>query len=1176
MTRSTLQALDPIALPLWGDRLIEASAGTGKTFTLSLLYLRLLLGLDGGAHAPRPLTVNEILVVTFTEAATAELRCRIREMIQALRQACVTGESRDALLQQLLACIVDRQAAVAQLLAAERQLDEAAIYTIHGFCQRMLSLGAFESALPFAQQIIEDESKLRYQVVSDFWRCHFYPLPVEIISLIVARWRHPQQLLHELLPMLKGDPPQLQPTLNADETLEARHRTNVQRIDALKQAWCQAAAQISAIITCSGVSKASYSKKNLPAWLQSVTLWATSVTRDYTLPPNLYRFSQRQLQEKSSPGAAPQHAIFQQIDHFLAQPLTLDDVVVTQALAWVRKALQHEKAQRSLMGFDDLLSQLDCALATSRDAVLATTIRQRFPAAMIDEFQDTDPQQYRIFRAIYPLDSTHTLILIGDPKQAIYAFRGADIFTYLQAKNEIAHRYTLRVNWRSSPAMVASINALFSPHPAPFVFADIPFTAVTAAERNQSLRFTLQQQTEPALRFWLQPGEGISQEAYLHYMANQCATEISRWLLAGQHGEAHLCQGGQSRPLQAADIAVLVRQRTEAKAVRAALNRYAIPSVYLSERDSVYNTPEAKELLGLLQAILAPEQERLTRAALATSLLGVDAATLVRLGDDFVLWEKQVDMFAHWQTCWRQKGVLAMLRQLMVQRGLAETLLASVEGERRLTDLMHLGELLQQASTELDSPEALVRYLAQKIAAPDNRLVDQQLRLESDRHVVQIITIHKAKGLEYPIVWLPFAVSLREQQTAIYHHRQTLQRTVDLHHTEESVQLACQERLAEDLRLLYVALTRAVYHCSLGIASVVKGKRKKSGPSDVHKSAIGWLLLQGQAQTAAELHQTLRAQCNDDSVLQTTPLPQMSLPPAATARLPLASRTLTRRVLDDWRVTSFSALQRSEQTPFTAPLLASTPPIEAEVLPAVPTRTRHTFARGAAAGTFLHGLLEQRDLRQVADRALLEQQLLRAGVDTVWLDVLQQWMTEVITASLDGESLSLSALQPGASQAELAFMLPIQTTLTASKLDALLAQHNPLSARALPLHFQQVAGMLKGFIDLVFCWQGKYYLLDYKSNWLGPSDADYTDEAMQQAMIAHRYDVQYHFYALALHRHLQLRLQDYHYQRHFGGVYYLFMRGISVSKPTHGIYYCRPTYALMLALDRLFGAGVEG
>ncbi|MEI2265695.1 exodeoxyribonuclease V subunit beta [Erwinia sp. CGal63] len=1171
-----VERLNPLTLPLKGERLIEASAGTGKTFTIGLLYLRLLLGLGGEASFGRPLSVEEILVVTFTEAATAELRGRIRENIHRLRIACVRGYANDGVLAQLLTEIDDLSQAAAQLLAAERQMDDAGIFTIHGFCQRMLNLNAFESGMLFEQQLVEDEFPLRRQAAADFWRRYCYPLPLPIARVMTQMWQGPEQLLNTLQPWLNGEAPALKYPLDLQETFAERHDKIIAQIDRLKAAWL-AAGNLHDLIAQSGVDKRSYSSKHLPNWLDKLNQWAMAETLDYLFPKELERFGQRVLQEKTKKGEPPQHALFAEIDRFLAEPLSLRDLVIATALEEIRQTTQKEKRQNALLGFDDLLGRLDSALRQPGGEALALAIRTRYPVALIDEFQDTDPQQYRIFRGIYGQQPDNALLLIGDPKQAIYAFRGADIFTYMKARAEVSAHYTLETNWRSSPNMVNSVNQLFSRLQNPFLFSEIPFITVEPAAPNAALSFSIAGKEQPALRFWLQPGEGVGVTEYQQFMARQCAADICHWLSAGQQGTALIGKGEELRPVQASDVTVLVRSRSEAARVREALNALNIPSVYLSNRDSVFATQEAREMLWLLQAVLAPEQERILRSALATSIFGLDAPTLQALSEDERKWDALVDEFDRYRQRWLKRGVLPMLRELMVNRQIAENLLASENGERRLTDLLHLGELLQEASASLDSEHALVRWLAQEVAQPNGQSASQQLRLESDRHLVQIVTIHKSKGLQYPLVWLPFVANYREAATGIYHDRQSYQALLDLRDDEESIELAEQERLAEDLRLLYVALTRSVYHCSVGVAPLIKGNRKKEGNSDLHHSALGWLLQQGEPADAAGLReQLLKLQNEAVETVLAEAAESEPWQPQQHALHALSSKAIARKLRDEWRVTSYSGLQQHSHSA-TLELL---PRLDVDAAGEAQSQqiaqlTPHTFPRGAAPGTFLHGLFENLDFTQPVDEAWLSEQLAGQGHDLAWLPVIKQWLENVLTTPLNETGVSLSQLPAESRQVELQFYLPIRQMLSAERLDRLAHHYDPLSAGCPPLNFQQVQGMLKGFIDLVFCWQGKYYLLDYKSNWLGESGEHYTPEAMAEAMRAHRYDLQYQLYTLALHRYLRHRLADYDYQRHFGGVIYLFLRGVDGTARENGIFRTCPEAAFVHSLDALFAGELQ-
>lgn len=1174
----TAESLDPLRLPLQGERLIEASAGTGKTYTIAALYLRLLLGLGGTAAFPRPLSVEELLVVTFTEAATAELRGRIRANIHELRIACLRQSTDNPLYASLLEEIADKQQAAHWLLLAERQMDEASVFTIHGFCQRMLSLNAFESGMLFEQQLIEDESELRYQACADFWRRHCYPLQRDIAEAVHALWKGPEELLRAIDRYLQGEAPVIKSPPPADETLASRHEKIVTQIATLKQKWNASVGEIASILENSGIDRKKFNRGNQGKWIDKISAWAQEETRGYQLPDALEKFSQRFLTERTkADGIVPEHPLFVAIESLLAEPLTLNDLMITRAMTEIREAVAREKRRRGELGFDDMLSRLDAALCSENGEALAAAIRTRFPVAMIDEFQDTDPQQYRIFRRIWRQQPDTALLLIGDPKQAIYAFRGADIFTYMKARSEVAAHYTLETNWRSAPGMVESVNTLFKQMDAAFMFREIPFLPVKFAEKNASLRFEFNGVTQPAMNLWLLDGEGCGVGDYQSAMAQHCAAQIRDWLSAGARGEAVLWRGEQANPVKASDITVLVRSRQEAALVRDALTLLNIPSVYLSNRDSVFETLEAQEMLWLLQAVLAPERESTLRSALASAMMGLNARDIDALNNDEEAWDNVVEEFAHYRERWQKRGVMAMLRELMAKRQIAENMLATAGGERRLTDILHISELLQEAGTQLESEHALVRWLSQQIADPNSNSSSQQMRLESDKHLVQIVTIHKSKGLEYPLVWLPFIANYRVQDQAFYHDRESFEAVLDLSKAESSVELAEAERLAEDLRLLYVALTRSVWHCSLGIAPLFRRRGEKSGETDFHLSALGRLIQLGEPKDAAGLRQCIEALCGDHIALHIPSSPDNSrwqMPEQHVADL--NARQIKRTLADDWRVTSYSGLQQHGQS--IAQDLMPKLDVDAvgvgDVLPE-PALTPHQFPRGASPGTFLHSLFEELDFTQPVSTEWVLKMLQSGGFDEKWQPVLTGWVTAILQAPLTQQGVSLNQLTAKDKQVEMEFYLPIASPLKADALDALIREYDPLSAGCPPLNFRQVQGMLKGFIDLIFRHEGRYYLLDYKSNWLGDSSDAYTQDAMASAMQQHRYDLQYQLYTLALHRYLRHRIADYRYEDHFGGVIYLFLRGVDATDPNSGIFSTRPDAALIEKMDELFATTTE-
>lgn len=1147
VSSSGVKKLNLFDLPLTGRTLIEASAGTGKTYSLAFIYLRLLLGIGKNSY-PKPLSINQILVVTFTKAATQELRSRIRATIQELRIGLLQGKHSDPIYQQLIELIDDPQAAIQKLTEAQQSMDDAAIYTIHSFCQRILTSHAFESGVLFEQKLITDEQQLHLQVTQDFWRHYFIPLNKPLAQIVFATWQDPDALLASIKPYLGFDFSQ-----NTDDNIDLVniindfYQQNFHNIEMLKKAWLESVNELTDIIIQSGVSKQSYSNRYLPNWIAKVSAWCQTPTTTFKLPAELEKFSQVVLIEKTKADkTAPRHLVFEQIAELYTSQLDLRNEILMHIVKIIQKGIYYQKIKRAEMSFNDLIWQLNRALQAKNGHRLAQSIAKKYCVALIDEFQDTDPAQYQIFDRIYNKQRLDTgLLFIGDPKQAIYSFRGADIFTYLKAKQSAGeNNFTMYVNHRSSSEMVKAVNQLFANRQHPFIFDRIPFLPMESATRNNQKTLIINDQEANALTTYLLPETITTITDYQEHMANCCAKEIVSWLT---DSSIFICDKDGKRPVTTSDIAILVRTGQEAEIIQQKLAIYGVKSVYLSNRNSVFSSNEAQDVLSLLQAVLMPENEAALRLALMTRLLGQTMTELEQLIDDQDQWENLVEEFKQYQIIWQHYGVLVMLRRLMKRRHLAENLLACQNGERILTNFMHLGELLQAAADELDSLPALVRWLTKQIVNPDLNLENHEQRLESDENLVKIITIHKSKGLEFPIVWLPFAAKYRLANSQFYHDKNNdYQPSYAWLLTDEIKQQIEDEHLAEDLRLLYVAMTRSVYHCSIGLASLKK-----------NQSAINYLL-------------------NDDlrSIAKFSNLIEVELPVVGeqyispkTANSTLSANVFKRKLSNCWRVTSYTELQKHNGSSiFNYDIFddwdesqSNNQEQQLEQLYDI-----HHFPKGAYVGTLMHKMMENVAANNIAQ--LCDEMIKKLNLEAVWTDVVSNWMQHVLSTKLNQQGLTLAQLLSGKCIHELQFYLPIRQAVSSLQLDSLCKQYDPLSKQCPELDFETVQGMLKGFIDLVFEFEGKYYIVDYKSNWLGDSAAYYQKPALEQVMCEHRYELQYQLYCLALHRFLKSRLANYQYQDHFGGVYYLFLRGM----PEHGIFYCQPAKQFIEQLDELF------
>lgn len=1367
MSHVVLQAaepprLDPVTLPLTGSRLIEASAGTGKTFTIALLYLRLVLGprLSNKEHEadaasfPRPLTPPEILVVTFTNAATQELRDRIRARLVEAAEAFqpdiskveTGGENPEgASGAGLGGGPIPRKESVApkdgftappewsdtsgpapekapsqnetadlfaepavdnsqpeedappssdppggdpllalrdsypreswptcarRLRLAAEWMDEAAVSTIHAWCHRMLREHAFDSGSLFALEMSLDQSEMDLEIARDYWRSFYYDLDPEALQIIARYWTTPDTL-NDTAGRLRTHASALPPAPPPFEALANYREQRAAALAELKAPWPAWLDELEELLEAAAKRKAFNGQKlnarSRANWLAALRDWANDPE---LAKPALTDAAWKRLtpegiaeiwKEDPTPNLPALEALEALPDKLAELPDPFADLLA-HAVHWMAARRETVQRRRAELGPDDLLHRLDAAFAGEAGETLAKRIREQFPVALVDEFQDTDPVQYRLFARVYELaenrgaaDDGETsaasgagksaasgadksaasgaengaasgadksaVLLIGDPKQAIYAFRGADIHTYLQARRDTAGRHvTLGTNFRSATPMVEAVNRVFEhgeqSDAGAFLFRrgddnPVPFTPVDANGRKDAL--IRHGAPQPALTLWhLDTEDALSKSAYLHELAGRCATEMASLLREGQAGQTGFIQTNTKqdealRPLAPSDLAVLVNNAGEARAIRAALLARGIRSVYLSDKEGVFETEAAAELEVWLAACAAPDDERCLRAALATPSLGLSLSELDALNggpqQDELAWEARVMQFRDYHRQWQRRGVLPMLHRLLADFAVPGRLLAVPEGERRLTDLLHLGELLQEASTEIDGEHALLRFLAESRAHPQAQSDTHRLRLESDADLVQVVTIHKSKGLEYPLVFLPFIAAFRPVKAGdlpLRWHDDDGHLRLTLSADEATLARADHERLGEDLRKLYVALTRARHATWLGLAPL----------EAMELSAVGHLIAGGEALTPDNLRPALEALADKNPgdgaqrvTVQDSPEADAIPVELASDETPLGeARAPTRKIREHWWIASYSALRtgatpddgNAEATDEAEPSPEPTTADEATAMEVihepfdanaatVSEGSLHRFPRGPSAGTFLHGLLEwagEEGFAKVAeDEALRADTLARRANRRGWegqIEALSQWLPELLTTPLpvpgDGEAmpLCLAALNGATDyRVELEFWFAAHRVDT-RQLDALVSAHT-LGGRPRPsLEPDTLNGMLKGFIDLVVEHEGRFYVLDWKSNHLGADDAAYTEAAMAEALLEKRYDVQYCLYLLALHRLLEARLPDYDIERHLGGALYVFLRGTRA--PSRGVHAERPPSELILALDALFRA----
>ena len=1324
--------LNVLACPLAGISLIEASAGTGKTWNICALYLRCLL--------ERRLPVQEILVVTFTNAATAELRERIRAQIvmalAVLRKQCLTEQP---LIAALLASAAAQEgntptALEARLETAARFFDEAAVFTIHGFCQRALADAPLATGSAYELELIEDDEKIRHEVVADFWRRHF---DSEQFDVLLAAYFDLQQdtpqRWAEVLRTVLGRPlsKQIWPTdldnlWTEQGPIESSGQTRANQLltlrTSIKAQWEDSRESVAACLLDylpnlpGNRFKPKTIETALRAWddyfAQASPLMSTvALERARTITWNHLDANRK---KQSNP--PPENSCLHAIEKLLLQLELLDRRLGTERLWWLRKmvteageTVRAAKRAERVASYDDVLYNAWYALCSGARPALAKTLRARYPVALVDEFQDTDPLQSAIFAAIYAttrqsppiqqacaadgedsLDKSDTsdqaqsanhedwgcaLFLVGDPKQAIYGFRNADLQAYLRAKTNAARIYSLDQNQRSVEGLIQANNALFSRNPDAFILPGLSYRNVHLGAKPR-VRLVeepapIQGATDAAMRIWQLPlaadGEPVTRRLANQLAAKATATEIVRLLAGAAAKSIRIAE----RPLLASDIAVLVRNHRQGRLVQNALTELGIASVTQSP-DSLFQSSEFAQLEQILQAIEQSPLRTLGQCAiqraLATDLMGWSAHDLLTLTLNPELAEHWTTRFRQYHHDWQDKGFAFLFRRWLDQEKVVERMLKMPLGDRILTNLLHAAELLQSASVQAQSMASLLHWIKSRRTNPQS-VEEAQLRLESDRNLVQIMTIHRSKGLEFGVVFCPFlwdAWPQRERSTLpCEYYDSSAENVLDFRpEAPESDAIKHSRRAeseAEQIRLIYVAMTRAIHRCYLVVGCYQAGSAKSGSTKQSSQGMLNWLAFApapnqdrgdttncststyrdwGQStRTLQEIEgawESLRQRAATYVTIETLAL----VPTAGSTFAAPPSRTYQARpapaIPVSWKTGSFTSLARTSAYSTTADRpqnelreaaaaldhdQAPSAQAQAEAQAQAQARTGDAdrtldaavqdilqFPRGASAGECIHHVLEHIDFTNpqtwpaCVDATLERFPQVLGGKGDAALQLLGMIEDLVRTALVAG--ITLRSITPTQRLNEIEFDLPAPAIPSGQLRQWLLdappartmhgnAQPDPVpeSFQGAPSHgsvpgesmrggvFGEPIRYLKGFIDLVFEYEGQFYVVDWKSNFLGEAPQDYSRPQLDRCMIDNDYILQAKIYSLALHRLLRSRLPNYQFESHFGGVLYLFVRGVrprwqDTQQQPCGVWFDRPSAQTIQALDQHLRAPV--
>lgn len=1214
-----MKDFDLTSSPLEGTHCISASAGTGKTFTISHLFLRLLL--------EKKMPVESILVVTFTEAATEELKERIRRLILEAISVLNNNAFDDSPVSSIVSANCRKYSiefTKELLYTALHSFDQSAIHTIHSFCLRILKDNAFESGMRFDTELIKNQDMLLIETVQDFWRLSFYNESRLFLSWLLNQNWSPQRFYNIARNNVTPLDLKIIPEKQMVETIK-EEKSFIESYKKVSHTWDIMKKEISGILlSTNSLHKKKYKKENIPVYLNALDTFLSLGYAKTGLFKNFNKFTSTEIEKSTNKGQPhPKHVFFDYCTELFEKALSLQSLFEQKLLSYkfdlflyLRKHLHIKKQDSNVLSFDDLLINLYTALLQNTGPRLISSVRNKFHAALIDEFQDTDSMQYSIFKFLFS-DISTPLFLIGDPKQAIYSFRGADIFTFLKAADNtpVYNQYTLRTNFRSEKNLIHALNTLFTNTKFPFIFNDIPYFPIdNPVKSTTELLITTDDGCPlPPLDIWFFSSELFSNKKESKQVHNPIKKEIATELICGavSNRVVNLLLHGiitdssidsTSRPIAPDDIAILVRTRDQARLMHETLTSANIPAV-LYNADNIFDTIDALEINHILHAVAFPYRHGYIKTALCTALMGIDGDTFYELMRNDELVNKYYEEFRELHEQWIKYGFMFMFSAFIRKYRIRKKILSVPDGERHLTNVLHIQDILQEFSTNNHVTHVqVVNWFSSQINPDSPRLEEHELRLDKDDKSVKILTIHRSKGLEFPVVFCPFtwgSSHIRDREFVF--HSGSGQRVYELgsNEYEKNKIQAEKELLAENIRLFYVAVTRAKYCCYLAWGRI--NNTESSAPAYLFHKPETW----NDSSDVTDLENHLKTLNDSQMVGSLLCLSNKSggaihvTEYKDTGKLSsLSSYDIPHRQFEAKKMrttipscsflTSFSSLIKKQtavaEFPDYEEIFSSDGSSNNEDIPLnnesnSEIRLIETFPRGNVTGTFFHEILENLDFTEKdpgVKKNLILEKLKKYGFESSWMETVYNTINNVISLRLisDTDGFYLSSIPRMDTSREMEFYYPVNS-LSPQLLKPVFRNFlNKSMDYSLPekiesLEFHPTSGFMHGYIDCLIKFKDRYYLIDWKSNFLGETKEDYAPENLRRPMIANYYFLQYYIYTLAVDKYLNSRLSEYSYEKHFGGVFYIFLRGISFSNvnKSYGVYFDKPDASVIRYLS---------
>ncbi len=1130
--------------------LIEASAGTGKTNFLSLLYLRILFGINIEKKFLN-LSLNNILVVTFTDLATLEVKNRILYNFDKLYLSLLNNYIIDDYIKDIYMYVKNIPNIINLFTYYKNNIDYISVFTIHSFCKKILFTYFINSDINYFSKLIDNSNDLYYDIVILFWRKYFYNLPLNLSKIIFSYWKNPKELYNYIFPILNFIDFKFNFYYNFNSIIDC-YNNIIDYIICFKKIW---------LLNKNNILKY-FNKKKYIYWLNVINNWCLENTVDFNFPYCILKFRYKYLLKKKI--CNNNVKIFFYIDNLINKIKILRSFIIIKCFNYIKNKIFIFKKNNNYISFDDLIKKVNFILFNSNSKLFINVIRNNFPIFLLDEFQDTDILQFNILNNIYIKNNLNNtkLILLGDPKQSIYTFRGANIFNYIKIKNNINFLYFLNINWRSSYYLVKSLNYLFCKINNPFIYNHNFYTPVNASYKNKLLLILKNNKKLSSMNFFVL--NNINNLNYKKKIAKFCAIKIYNILNSNNYFLYNLDK--VKRKILPSDISILVYKNSEVKIIFDVFKKFFLPINCILDKSNVFHTIEAKEVFFVLKSIINPNSKINLRNSLSTSIFNYDLITINNILNNDYLYINLINEFLNYYKILNKNGIYYLLSFLLKSKINYSNIL-TYENDQRNINILHIAEILNKKYYTIKNSFLLLNWLNKKIYSSNNINKEYYLRSFSyNSNGIKISTIHKSKGLQYNIVWIPFLITLNKSKYNIYHNRSNNRINIDLKKMYKFNNLMNEELFSEEMRLLYVAITRSIYQCNIVLYDIVNYKKKK-----FCFSPLGRLIGNNKEFDFLNIKKNINFFLNFKYIYYKfiNLIDFLKINNFLIYKLKL-NKTISNNF--------FSYKNLNIKYIFNYSNIVLKKKIKFNFLnKSYINNDKYNYwnlPKGLNIGSFFHKLLEKINFNDFFEYDLILNIMSNFNIEKKWFYIIKNFLFNILNVNLKPLNINLININKNNIIKEFEFFLYIVKKFNITKFNNIIKKYEKNCYLYNDLfNKNDFIGFLNGIIDLIFVYNNKYYIVDYKSNWLGNDYIFYKKKYIYKDILYNKYYIQYYIYSLALNNYLKLNLLNYNYNIHFGGIYYIYIRGLNINVDLNsytGIFYIKPSINLINELNYFF------